>query len=59
MLSVEQAFREEIKGMVSAAQMMDPEGGQGVQTIPLKITKNRFLSNAGPNPLDNHKAKPA
>ena len=40
----------------------DPEGwGQGVQNPPLKNHKNiGFLSNTGPDPLENHKAsKPA
>ena len=38
----------------------DPEGGQGVRTTPEKSQNIGFLSNAGPDPLKNHKAtKPA
>ena len=34
----------------------DPEGGQGVRNL-LKNHKNiMFLSNTGPDPLENHKA---
>ena len=36
--------------------LADPEGGLGVRT-PLKNHNNiGFLSNNGPNPLENHKA---
>ena len=38
----------------------DPEGRQGVRTLPENLKTIGFLSNTGPNPLKNHEAtKPA